>query len=120
MRVTRNPFSSRIAAGIKAAPASAPAAAKSLADLLLRLVKCVDEFDPIFQQHVRLRLESMTHHVEEFMRQELSFKYTETWRTVYADILSQCQGLVEQSPGGIPHVVLAARVPSQGVVSKRG
>ena len=46
--------------------------------------------DDVFQMQVAHRLTSMACQTEEFLRGQLTFSSTETWRSVYEDILREC------------------------------
>ncbi len=75
----------------KPLPETADAAARVLVEQLNRLAKEIGRQDSVFQRQAYFRLEQVSQQLEELLRQELSFKQTETWRTVYEAVLSTCQ-----------------------------
>lgn len=72
-------------------PTTAAESARALARRLRRLANQVGGRDPIFAKHAMLRLDRLSNEVEDLLDDQLTFTHTETWRTVYQEVLSACR-----------------------------
>lgn len=90
MVLARRPFLAR-SVGTGSLPQTSEDVFRLIEHQLTHFSRRLDQDNEVFQKHARFRLERVSQQLDELLRHELSFSQTETWRTVYQAVLSQCR-----------------------------